>query len=458
VAQRVLVFFLTVLIALVTGLWARRTEMEASARGQLWPGRRELQAQDVLLRSRKAPAARSDVVIVAADDASVKKYGKLPWSRATWASGVARAQGGGARMVVFDFDLHERTTRAADRALFERMANGRRAVLGMGYNANRPQKWTPGDVRALRFLEKHALVDNITLRGAAATLPFAWPLFEPPVSDFTQAARGVGVFLRETDQDGLVRHARLLYLSQVKTPPTTIPLPPPPTIPASRLNGLTVALPSLALTAARQSLNVDKTSVQSRNDTVVISGDFDEPFVIPVDSASRMIINYAGPSGAHATYSFADVASGKVPASTFRGKNVLFGATAAGAEGTDLRVTPAGPLPRVEITANALGSILGRRYLVRSRGNDVVGILIALGVVAGLLLTHRRVWPVLLTGLLLTLAYLAAAWGLLAFRETLLPLLPALLVLGVATLLAAALAALMNRPRMDYPDPSGGGV
>jgi hypothetical protein len=65
---------------------------------------------------------------------------------------------------------------------------------------------------------------------------------------------------------------------------------------------------------------------------------------------------------------------------------------------------------------------------------------------------------VLLTGLLLTLAYLAVAWGLLAFRETLLPLLPALLVLGVATLLAAALAALMNRPRMDYPDPSGGGV
>ena len=169
-----------------------------------------------------------------------------------------------------------------------------------------------------------------------------------------------------------------------------------------------------------------------------------------------MIINYAGPAGAHATYSFADVASGKVPASTFRGKNVLFGATAAGADGTDQRATPAGPLPRVEITANALSSILSRRYLVRSRGNDVVGILIALGVVAGLLLAHRRIWPVLLTGLLLTLAYLAVAWGLLAFRETLLPILPALLVLGVATLLAAALAALMNRPRPDYSDPALG--
>ncbi len=440
-AQRVVVFLITVLMAVCTGLFVRRGEQEASSGGKLWPGPAELGAQDRLVRLRPRPAPRPDIVIVAADDKSVAKFGKLPWNRATWSSGLARVQAGSPKVSIFDIALDKRTTREADRRLYERLsAQGRRIVLGLGYDASRPATFTPGDVRALRFLERHALTNNVTLRGASAVQPFAWPLFEPPVSDFTQQARGVGVFVRETDQDAVIRHARLLYLSQVKTPATTPPLSSASGVPPSPLDGFTVALPGLALAGARQALGVDKTSVSARNDAVTIGGGFGRPFVVPVDGSSRMVINYAGPAGTYPVYSLADVASGTVPATTFKDKVVLFGATAAGAEETDRRLTPYGGMPRVEITANAIGSILGRAPLVRSRGGDVLAALVAVGVVAGLLLAQSRPARVFLTGLGLTLLYFVVAWALLTYARLLAPLLPALFVLAASTLIATAVA------------------
>ena len=441
-AYRAIVFLLTVIVAVAAGFFVRRGELEAARAGELWPGVAELRAQDRLIGLRALPAARPDIIIVAADDASVKKYGKLPWSRSVWSRGLRQVQTGGAKVAVFDLALDTRTNRAADRALWSTMANGRRTVLGMGYDAKQ-QRWTPDDVRSLRFLEKFALADNVTLRGSSAVLPFEWPMFEPPVSDFTGSARGVGVFLRETDQDGFLRHARLLYLSQVRTP-TNLTAPLPGSLPESRLNTFTVALPNLALDAARQAFGVDKTDIRVDNDMVRVAGNLNPPVSVPIDSASRMVINYAGPAGTYQTIPFAGVAEGTVPSGTFRDKVVLFGVTASGAEETDRRMTPFGEMPRVEITANAVASILSRSYLARARGNDVLATLIAVGIVAGLLLAHRRLWSILLTGVILSVLYLVVAWCMLSFAQKLLPVVPVLVVLGIVTLLAMACRAVFD--------------
>lgn len=450
-ARRAVVFVLAVLLSVVVGFFVRRSELEAAQAGRLWPGRNELRAQDTLLRLRPVPSPRPDVVIVAADDASVKKYGKLPWSRTIWAQGLRQVQAGGAKVAVFDTALERRTTKAADEALWRRMANGRRTVLGMGYDTAQTPKWTPDDVRALRFLEKFALADRITLRGSAAVTPFQWAFFEPPVSDFTQSARGVGVFLRETDQDGIVRHARMLYLSKVQTPKATAPLPPR-SVPPPKLENATVALPNLALTAARQTFQLDKTNLRAEGDTVRFDGELGQAVVIPVDSASRMVINYAGPGGSFQRISFADVATGRVPTASFRGKVVLFGVTASGEKETDNRLTPQGEMPRVEITANAIASILSRSYIARARGNDVLATLVVVGVVAGLLLAAARPLSAFLLGVGLSLLYLIVAWCLLTFMERLLPVLPALLALAAITVIAVACALIFgaNQRRAGY--------
>ncbi len=449
-ARRAVVFVLAVLLSVTVGFFIRRSELEAAQAGRLWPGRNELRAQDMLLGFRPVPSPRPDVVIVAADDASVKKYGKLPWSRTVWAQGLRQVQAGGAKVAVFDIALERRTTDAADEALWKRMANGRRTVLGMGYDAAQAQKWTPDDVRSLRFLEKFALADRVTLRGSAAVTPFTWAFFEPPVSDFTESARGVGVFLRETDQDGIIRHARMLYLSKVQTPKATAPLPR--SVPPARLENATVALPNLALTAALQTFQMDKTSLRAEGDTVRFDGELGQPVVIPVDSASRMVINYAGPAGSFQRLSFADVATGRIPAASFRGKVVLFGVTASGVKETDKRLTPQGEMPRVEITANAIASILSRSYIARARGNDVLATLVVLGVIGGLLIAASRPLSAFLLGVGLSVLYLIVAWCLLTFMERLLPVLPALLVLGAITVIAVACASIFgaNQRRAGY--------
>jgi CHASE2 domain-containing sensor protein len=268
------------------------------------------------------------------------------------------------------------------------------------------------------------------------------------------SARNAGVFVREEDPDGVVRHARMLYLSRVETPPTSARLPA--TLPQSRLNGATVAFPSLALAGAMQTFDVDKGRVRAEQDLVKFDGDLDPPVRIPIDGFGRMAIRYAGPVNTYERVSFEDVAEGKVAAASFRNKVVLFGATTTGSEATDIRRTPRGEMPRVEITANALGSILGRTYLKRSRGGDVLATLVLVGIPAGLLLARRRPGAVVATGVVLALLYLAVAWAVVAFVDLLLPVTPVLVVIGVVTLLA--LAAERVFAAREAALPGGGGA
>ncbi|MGC4099401.1 MAG: hypothetical protein QM706_20040 [Nitrospira sp.] len=119
---------------------------------------------------------------------------------------------------------------------------------------------TADDIRSLLFLEKAAIADNLTL-DAQHTQQFTYSLFEPPQSDFTGSAAGVGVFLRETDTDGILRDARLVYPSKVEYPPSTTPLRGKQ--PVSNLaDGAPVALPNLALMSALRVFDQDKGMVR----------------------------------------------------------------------------------------------------------------------------------------------------------------------------------------------------
>ena len=243
-----------------------------------------------------------------------------------------------------------------------------------------------------RYLQKFAFASALTF--GAQTQVFPWLDFEPPVSDFTGSSRGVGVFDRETDPDGIVRDARLFYVSVVQEPD---PLPPlPGKFPPSPLaDGAPVALPNLALVAGQRVFDLDKDYVVIRADqTVHLAGNLNPPVDIPVDEQGRMQIRYAGPSGHDLAYSFQDVATGKVKPEVFRDKVVLLGATAAGDPASDLRPTPFGAMPRVEMTANALQTLMDRTYfeLVTTHKRHTLGVMILIGLAVGLtlMLLSRR--------------------------------------------------------------------
>ncbi len=403
----------------------------------------ELAASDVVTRLAPRPL-RPDIVLVTLDSTGVNHYGPVArWPRAFLAQGLSRVETLGAKVVVFDLALDTRKT--GDALLWRAMANHRNVVLGMGYEPSRIAKATADDTRGLVFLERDALADHLVL--GPQTQSFGWQLFDPPVSDFTGSARGVGVFVRETDPDGVLRNARLVYTSKVDY--TGLP-PLSGKGPQSRLaDGEPVALPNLALVASLRVLGLDKGSVQvATGDHVRLAGNLTPPVNVPVDAQGQMRIRFAGMAPRYPAYSFTDIASGKAKPN-LSGKVVIFGATAPGDPATQMCPTPYGRMPRLFVTASALATLLDRSYVdvVGVHLPQLLGVLLVAGVVVGLCLMWVSGGRLVALAVVLTVAYLALAWALYAFGSVLLPLLPVLFVILVTTLIALALGFGPFRPR-----------
>ena len=425
-SYRIIVFLSAVVIAIALGMMVSRSPVAGI----------EAKTEDSLARLATKPA-RADVVILALDDASVKKYGPVKsWPRSVLASGLRRVEKAGAKWVVMDLALDKRTRAGEDAALWREMANNRNVVLGMAYDAAGQPVYTPDFIRSLIFLEKYVIADNLTF--GVNTPQFPYYLFEPPVSDFTGSSRGVGVFDRETEPDGTVRAARLVYLSKVEYPAADRPLRGK--FPQSQLaDGAPVAVPNLAMVAALRNFGLDKDRIHVvTGDTVSVSGNIDPPVNVPIDDEGRMLIRFYGGPGHYLQYSFADLMNGKVPDGAFKGKTVLIGATAANDAATDPRATPMpGRMPRVEITANAIATLLDRSYYSRYP-HRVMGIMIIVGVVAGLALMFVSGGRAALVTLLLLAVYGGLAYFLYASGHTMLPLLP-----GFVTVLLPFLIGLL---------------
>lgn len=399
----------------------------------------ELAAGDVLMRANPRPV-RADMVLVALDDASVKQYGPVKsWPRSLLAQGLGRIEAGGAKTIIVDLDLSKRA-KTSDESLWRTMANHRNVVLGMAYDAQRnPNQLTADDIRGLVFLEKAAIADNLTL-DARYTQQFPYYLFEPPQSDFTRSAAGVGVFVRETDNDGILRNARLIYPSKVEYPPATTPIRGK--FPTSNLaDGAPVALPNLALMSALRVFNQDKGQVHAvAGNTIALTGNVSPPVDAPVDVQSRMLIRYAGPAGTYRAVSFRDVVTGK--AKDFKDKVVLVGATATNDEATNYTATPfPGRTPRVEVTANALATLLDRSYVevVQRHPTHLLGTLLVLGLLTGLALMFVSGGRAALVAVVLLVGYAAACYGAYALGHLLLPILPGFLIILLTFLIAICL-------------------
>jgi CHASE2 domain-containing sensor protein len=402
----------------------------------------ELAAEDTLARTVQRPA-RSDVVILAIDDATVAKYGPFKsWSRATLADGLRTVESGKPKTVVLDLALPERKG-AGDRSLWKVIANNQNVVLGMGYDADRSTTaYTPDDVRSLLFLEKYAIADKLTL--GPKTQAFPYYLFQPPVSDFTGSSRGVGVFVRETDPDGVIRDARMFYKSAVEYPQGTAPLHGD--VPVSRLaDGAPVVLPNLALVAAQRVFEVEKESARVVSGNIVAIAGPNPPVLAPVDEQGKMLIRYSGPAGHVLAYSFLDVVNGKVKPEFFTGRTVIVGATASNDPASDLRNTPVGPMYRVEITANALTTVLDRSYAGRFTP-QAPGAMILVGLVSGLAMMFMIGWRVTLSAVGLLIGWLSLCWGMFAMGHTVLPILPGIVVILLTYVTAIALSHLVFRP------------
>ncbi|MBI3715325.1 MAG: CHASE2 domain-containing protein [Betaproteobacteria bacterium] len=243
------------------------------------------------------PADR-DIVIVGADEASLRALGRWPWRRAIHATLLDRLTEAGARAVIFDIILTEPDNRdpGGDAALARSLRVNARTVLPVAYQVS----------------------DGAPVGDA------------PPASDFAAAATGLGHVHAHLDADGMLRRA-FLYGGYGS-----------PHYPLLSFAGLALADPAhVAALQVRHPLPA--------GDAPSRAWVIEDPYLIP----------YAGPPGHLPVVSYVDVLRKDVPSAALRDRIVLVGITATGMG--DEFPTPVSGFSRamsgVEIHANVLQAL-----------------------------------------------------------------------------------------------------
>ncbi|KKT25719.1 MAG: Adenylate/guanylate cyclase with Chase sensor [Parcubacteria group bacterium GW2011_GWA2_43_9b] len=122
-------------------------------------------------------------------------------------------------------------------------------------------------------------------------------------------------------------------------------------------------------------------------------------------------INYAGPPGSFQTISFSDIFSGQTPPEVLKDKIVLVGVTSADLH--DAQMTPFSlgqAMSGIEIHANALDTILSRRYFHEVNAAGVWLAIFVLCLLVSLSFSFfKKIWAALAVSLFFWLVYLAIA-------------------------------------------------
>ena len=300
------------------------------------------------------------VVIVDIDERSLREHGRFPWSRSKVAQMVQRLNEGGAAVIAFDIMFSEPETNPALEVATGLQRQGDEDALRLAETVSRFEDYFDSDRLFAETLSGKAVVLGYTfyLQNAnrAGLLPEPLLLANPQALIHTslrpmlgynanlhglaQAASGGGFFSLLPDPDGVVRRAPLI----------------------ARHQDLLYA--SLGLEALRQYLLLNSFTLRTNliNGVQTVEGlSIEGVGTIPLDAQGQMIVPYRGPQGSYPYISASDVLSGNMNGSV-EGAIVLVGTTAPGL--FDLRSTPVQAVyPGVEIHANVIDAILGKRFL-----------------------------------------------------------------------------------------------
>ena len=292
--------------------------------------RLELAALDTQARLRGVRSPGPEIVVVMIDDRTIAQLGQWPPPRQTLAQLVDKLRGAGARAIGIDILYADPSPRAASRgdvALAQAIESAGNVALPFTFefaNGVVSSSTLPGAPYA-----------KLSSSGAYRALPLTPRGIVAPLPALAERA-SLGHMLVAFDVDGAPRYdyAALAYDAEF--------------------------YPSMAVRVAQLYLRVPWTSVGLELGRGIALGDV----FVPTDPQMRLLVDYLGPPGAFPTYSLADVLAEVVPASAFRDRIVLIGASVAGAH--DTFPSPfTSTMPGVERLATVIDSILNGRHLQR---------------------------------------------------------------------------------------------
>jgi signal transduction histidine kinase/CHASE2 domain-containing sensor protein len=291
----------------------------------------ELSGRDWLMRARGALDVPEDIVIVAIDEASIKRFGRFPWSRALMAQALDILSNAEPKAIALNVLYSEPVNKADDGVLAEAIARAGNVVAAAQLISDAADQDRAVWLRPLPEIENvAAAVGHVNVH-----------------TGFDGVARML--LLRETDDD-----ARPLWALAVEL---------------IRLgDGVGADVVRQLSEAVMIGKRVIPVTTDPNNLTIEPGGMNVQTMLAP-----RLMIDYIGPSGSFEpqTISFSDVIDGRVGPEKLRQKYVLVGATAA-----TLGERVASPLihtlqgerirselmPGVEVLANQVNTILSGHF------------------------------------------------------------------------------------------------
>jgi signal transduction histidine kinase len=371
-------------------------------------------AHDALARARGPTKPPPEIVIVAIDEASVKRYGRFPWPRTLMAQALDKLSAARPKVIALTVLFSDPTNERDDGALVEALRRAGNVVV-----AAQLIETAPGGAAWARPLP--------AIEQAAAAVGHGNVL-----TDFDGVARALS--LREADDEGNALWAIAAEVMRVGEGGRPEELRETP--------GAVLVGPRVIPVGAGEKT----VSVAPR-----------EPQVLPLTyNVSRMAIDYVGPAGSFAdqTVSVADVIDGRVDPGRFKDKIVLIGATAASmgdrvaspfARRASNDEPPQGALMSgVEVSANAVTTILRSRFYRQTpdwmtalaAALAAAGVIVALSLAQGDRELARQILALAgMIGLVLGLCYFAFARWMIA---------PPLVASVVSLVVAAPLAILLR--------------
>lgn len=382
-----------------------------------------LSARDALMRTRGTMTPSDEIIIVAIDEASIRRFGRFPWPRSVVAEALGKISAAHPKAIALTVLFSDPTTEADDAALSQ-------AIKQAG---------------------------NVVVAAQLIETPLRRAEWLRPLLALEQASAGVGHGNVLTDFDGVAR-----------------------ALPLREADDEGNALWSLAAQTVRIGDGIGGDEVHEVPEAVKLGAR-----IIPVESAAatllisprepgadaqtlranRMTIDFLGPAGSFAerTVSIADLMESRVEPEKLRGKFVLIGATAA-AMGDRLASpfaryasqdgNPHGSLMSgVEILANAVTTILHSRFY-RPTPDWIAALfaaIIAAAVIGVLAMAQGSFEPLRQAALFTGLAALILLSSYLAFAQWRItpPLIPMTIAFLTATPLALLRRSLMASASLD---------
>ncbi|HEX8236231.1 MAG TPA: EAL domain-containing protein [Abditibacteriaceae bacterium] len=387
-----------------------------------WGNSVERNVLDIMFRLRDTRYPHPQIVVLAADDDTVRRYGRWPLPRHVYTNVVQRLHRAGAKTIAFDIVFSGLSSAPNDE---QRLKDFGEACRRMGhvvqagsYYAGTTEQYSISHSEQFGFVPQRAkaVADELPSRFAVTNkggVSRTYPGATLPHAALRGSAAAIGhVNVRpDDDVEGTLRKVPHLV----------------------RYRG--ALYPSVGLAAATDFLGLKPKDIVAVPGAVRVAGR-----EIPLDPNGDAWVNWVGGNRTFPIYTFDDLLDTKQSLQElrekFEGCLVVVGVTAAGAY--EHRATPFSPnQPAVELQANAADDILSRRPLYEA--SSLVQRVLVFGflMLTVVLVARRAAWGAFGVTLVLCMALSVTAVLLLAHANYYLPiatpLLGALLICGTMT-------------------------